>query len=99
MAATDGLQLVALHERQGLLVIAGEKDGDCVFRWSIDGGENAQTIPGTVDTEVVVTEMDEEQPAILLTPTHQVLIALTNGGDLELWVSQRAGFAAWTQIL
>ena len=64
MAATDGLQLVALHERQGLLVIAGEKDGDCVFRWSVDGGANAQTIPGTASTEVVVTEMDEEQPAI-----------------------------------
>lgn len=99
MAMIDGMEYAALHERNGILVAAGYVAGKCVFRWSNDGGETAQTIPGTVDTEVVVTDMDEQQPALLLTPSHQVLIALTNGGDLELWVSQRAGFAAWTQIL
>ena len=98
MAMTDGMEYAALHERNGILVAAGYVAGECVFRWSNDGGETAQTIPGTVDTEVVVTDMDEQQPALLLTPSHQVLLVLTYGGALEFWVSQRAGFGAWSQL-
>lgn len=103
MAFTDGMELVALHERQGILVAAGyrvvDEAGRCVFRWSADGGATAAQIPGAEPaTEVNVAAMDEEQPAVLLTPTHQVLIALTAAGKMELWVSQAAGFATWSQV-
>ena len=99
MAMIDGMEYAALHERNGILVAAGYVAGKCVFRWSNDGGETAQTIPGTVDTEVVVTDMDEQQPALLLTPSHQVLLVLTYGGALIIEEAERRAFPARTRFL
>ncbi len=87
----DDLSRTALAECRGLLVAAGYSGGYCYFERSDDDG-SSQT-----GTRVQVGASDDQQPAIEVLPSAEILVGVVFGGVLYTYLSPDFG-ATWAVL-
>jgi len=92
MFAQD-LERAALCQWNGLLYLAGWADGAVWFEYSEDGGRTAAEIPG-VGQRAYVCAAEEQQPAIEVLSTSELVIAVEQGGEVVTYYSADQG-ATW----
>lgn len=89
----DDLQHAAICEWNGIIYAVGWREGTVWFEYSEDGGTSKAEIPG-VGLRARVCEADEQQPAIEVLVTGEIVVAVDRSGRVETWYSADQG-ATW----
>ena len=93
----EDLQHAAICQWKGLIYAAGWADGALWFKYSEDGGRTAGEIPG-VGTRARVCEAEEQQPAIEVLTTSELVVALDRAGEVVVYYSADQG-ATWNPVV
>lgn len=89
-----GLSHASVTEQHGTLHVVGYAGGYVYYRRSIDGGASAEAfLSGSTSSQVAAS--DDEQPDLVILPTGAVVVAVSNGGSVELWETLTGG-ETWT---
>jgi len=89
----DDLEHAAICQWNGIIYAAGWADGGVWFEYSEDGGTNASPIPG-VGIRARICDADEQQPAIEVLTTSELVVAVDRGGEVATYYSADQG-ATW----
>ena len=87
----DDLAYATIAQVENLIVAAGYSGSNCYFEWSDDDG---QTVTGG---PTLIGPSDEEQPAIVVLETGEILVTLTYAGVGKSYLSRNWG-ATWTYL-
>ena len=88
----DDLMKAQICERDGLLYAAGLSDGLAWFEWSQDSGANKAPFADGSTVKLISAEpADDQQPAIEVLQTGEIVVALTQSGVVRTYVSRDHG--------
>ncbi len=86
----DDLLHAAVCQWQGIIYAAGWADGAVWFECSEDGGATKAEIPG-VGPRSFICYADEQQPAIEVLDTAEIVVAVDQQGQVATYVSRDQG--------
>jgi len=88
----DDLTKAQICERDGLVYAAGLSDGSAWFEWSQDSGATKAPFGDGSTAKLISAESaDDEQPAIEVLQTGEIVVALTQGGLVKTYVTRDQG--------
>jgi len=86
----DDLQHAAICEWNGIVYAAGWRDGAVWFEYSEDGGVTKGEVPG-VGQRSRVCDAEEQQPAIEVLVTGEIVVAVDRSGQVATYYSADQG--------
>lgn len=86
----DDLRRAAICQWNGIVYAAGWADGSIWFEYSDQPNLDKSEIPG-VGLRSRVCEADEQQPAIEVLPTAELVVAVERDGNVETYYSPDQG--------
>jgi hypothetical protein len=92
MFAND-LTRAAICQWNGIIYAAGWADGAVWFKYSEDGGRSASLLPDG-STRARVCAAEQQQPAIEVLTTSELVVAVDQGGEVAMYFSSDQG-ATW----
>lgn len=86
----DDLSHAAICQWNGIIYAVGWDEGSVWFEYSDDGGQTAGEIPG-VGTRSRVCDAEEQQAAIEVLTTSEIVVAVDRDGQVETYYSANQG--------
>ena len=96
MAFLDDLQYGVISTSHGILYGVGFTDDAIYFEWSDDNGVTKKELKDG-STKRFVGTSEEEQPAIVITVTGEIIVSMTDAGDIYTFLSKDSG-NSWNLI-
>jgi hypothetical protein len=88
----DDLTKAQICERDGLLYAAGLSDGQAYFEWSQDSGATKAAFADGSTAKLISAEAcDDEQPAIEVLQTGEIVVALAQNVLVKTYVTRDQG--------